>query len=223
MLAGSWDFEDTRGYSATDASGCGNDGELFASWAKGKFGSAIYCDAAAPHISIPDSPSLHLGTSDFSIALWICPTELSIASTDPRRRFISKGTRDTWWNLNLTSDGKPFIELRDSNKTMCSKRPAGSIPQNAWSHLAIVVDRAHRKIRYYFNGTPDSALDIPPSFSGHLDVPNGDLTIGSQWQPFIGLLDDVKLYRRALTEDDVRAAFIAGKTRHDTTAYQILE
>lgn len=223
MLAGSWDFEDTRGYTATDASGCGNDGELWASWAKGKFGSAIYCDSAAPHVNVPDSPSLHLGTSDFSIALWICPTELNIASRDARRRFISKTARDTWWNVNITSDGKPFIELRDSNKAMCASRPAGSIPQNAWSHLAIVVDRAHRKIRYYLNGAPDSALDIPASFSGHLDVPNGDLTIGSQWQPFIGLLDDVKLYRRALTEDDVRTAFIAGQMRHNSVAYQVIE
>lgn len=223
MLAGSWDFEGIRGYTATDDSGCGNHGEIWASFAQGKFGNAIYCESATSHVNVPDAPSLHLGTADFSIALWICPTQLAIASPDQRRRFMSKHAANTWWNLNVTADGRPFIEMRDSNGAVAAPRPNGTIPQNEWTHLAVVVDRTNRNIQYYLNGALDSSRAIPATFNGSLDVTGGDLTLGSQWQPFIGLLDGVRIFRRALDAAEIREACSAGRVRHESADYQITD
>ncbi len=224
MLMGHWRFDEAVGYVAEDSSGYANDGDVWATWAKGAFGGAVYCDDTYSHVAVPDDPTLQFGTSDFSIALWICPTMLEIDSNDRRRRFMSKDDYPrTWWNLNLTTEGKPFLEMVDANRTGCANRPAGTIAENAWTHLAVVVDRANAKTRYYFNGELDSVQDIPPRFTGALDVEGGELSIGSSWQPFVGLLDEVRIYRRVLTEDEIRADYVKEKGNRTSTAYRLVE
>jgi len=223
-LMGHWKFDEADGYVAEDSSGYENYGDVWATWATGKFGSAIFCDSTSSHIIVPDDPTLQFGTSDFSIELWICPTMLKIESNDPRRRFMSKDNYpNTWWNLNLTTDGKPFLEMVDANKAGCTNRPTGAIPENAWTHLVVVVDRANAKTKYYFNGNLDSAQGIPPAFKGALDVKGGDLSIGSPWQPFLGLLDEVKIYNRVLTEGEIKASYEKEKGKRTNAAYQLVE
>ena len=130
---------------------------------------------------------------------------------------------NTWWNLNITTDGKPFLEMTDVNRASCANRPTGAIPANAWTHLVVVVDRTNRKTRYYYNGKLDSAQDIPAKFTGALDVEGGDLSIGSRWQPFIGLLDEVKIYKRVLTEGEIRASCEKEKSNRTSAAYEVVE
>jgi len=224
MLMGHWKFDKAVAYMAEDSSGYKNDGDVWATWATGKFGSAIYCDSSYSHIEVPDDPTLQFGTSNFSIELWLCPTVLKIDSKDPRRRFMSKDNYpNTWWNLNVTTDGKPYLEMVDADKARCTNRPTGTIPENAWSHLVVVVDRTNGKTKYYFNGNLDSVQAIPPTFTGALDVEGGDLSIGCRWQPFLGLLDEVKIYRRALTENEIKASYEKEKTNRTNTAYQLVE
>ena len=224
QLMGHWKFDEADGYVAEDSSGYENYGDVWATWATGKFGSAVYCDSTYSHIAISDDPTLQFGTSDFSIELWICPTMLKIESTDARRRFMSKDNYpNTWWNLNITTGGKPFLEMVDANKANCANRPSGTIPENAWTHLVVVVDRTSAKTKYYFNGALDSAQDIPPAFTGALDVKGGELSIGCTWQPFLGLLDEVRIYKRVLTEGEIRASYDKEKGNRTNATYQLVE
>lgn len=223
-LMGHWSFDEDAGYVVPDSSGYGNDADFWASWAEGEFGGAIYCDSAYSHISVPDDPTLQLGTSDFSIELWICPAKLAIDSNDRRRRFMSKtGRGRTWWNLNVTTEGQPFLEMLDANRASGTTRASGTIPENAWTHFAVVVDRANAKVRYYLNGRLDSTRDLPSGFTGSLDVKGGELQIGSRWQPFIGLLDEVKLYKRTLSDDEITGSYEKTKANHTSTDYRIAE
>ena len=224
MLMGYWTFDDDDGYTATDSSGYGNDGDAWISWARGKFGAAAFCDPAANRIIVPDDPTLQFGTSGFAIELWICPTMLTIDTADARRRFMSKDSYpNTWWNMNITADGRPFIEMVDANKVGCHNRPKGTIPEGAWTHLVVVVDRANAKTRYYFNGSLDSAQDIPAAFSGALDVEGGDLSIGCNWHPFIGLLDEVRIYKRVLTADEIRTHYEQEKGSRASADHELVE
>ena len=225
MTRCSWDtgkLDEADGYVAEDSSGYANTGDVWATWATGKFGSAVYCDSTGSHILVPDDPTLQFGTSDFTIELWLCPTDLKIESKDARRRFMSKdGFPKTWWNLNITPEGCPFLEMVDANRAGCTNRPSGTIPENAWTHLAVVVDRTNAKTRYYFNGSLDSTQNIPARFTGPLDVEGGELSIGSTWQSFIGLLDEVKIYKRALDENEIKASYEKEKDKHTNPAYQL--
>ena len=224
MLMGHWKFDEADGYIAEDSSGYRNDGDAWATRATGTFGNAMFFDAMSSHVAVPDHPTLQFGTSDFSIELWICPTMLQIESKDARRRFMSKdGFPKTWWNLNITPDGKPFLEMVDANKKGCTNRPSGTIPENAWTHFVVVVDRANGKTKYYFNGQLDSAQNIPSTFTGALDVDGGKLSLGSTWQPFVGLLDEVEIYKRVLTESEIKASYEKEKGRRTDAAYKLVE
>jgi hypothetical protein len=223
-LVGYWTFDDGPDDVARDSSGTGNDADMMASWAKGAFGMAMCCGPEGCTADVPDDPSLHFGTDSFSIELWLCPARLDIDSKDARRRFMTKSAfPNTWWNLNLTTDGKPFIEMTDSNKAGFGGRPSGSIPARAWSHFAVVVDRAAGKVHYFINGREDSVLDLPATFTGNLDVDGGELKLGGDWQPFHGLLDDVKVYRRALSADDVRASYEQQKPTRASAEHTVVE
>ncbi len=223
-LVGHWKLDELGDYTARDSSGYANDGDVWAEWAKGGFGAAIYCEPGASKITIPDDPSLQFGTADLSISLWICPTQLAIASTDARRRFLNKDDYPrTWWNMNITTEGTPFLEMTDERKARCGNRPSGTIPEGAWTHLTVVVDRTNHKTRYYFNGKLDSAQDIPAEFTGPLDVTGADLSIGCSWQPFIGLIDDVKIYRRALTATEILNDCNKTRDTHTNAQFEIIE
>jgi len=135
MLVGHWTFNDSDDYSATDSSGCENTGELWAKWAKGPFGTAVFCDSGAANVSVPDAPTLQFGTSDFSLDLWVCPTQLAIAESDARRRVMGKNAHpQTWWNLDITSSGMPYLEMADEI-WICG-------PEEASSGLALEVKTA---------------------------------------------------------------------------------
>ena len=97
------------------------------------------------------------------------------------------------------------------------------MPENAWTHLVVVVDRTNAQTKYYFNGELDSAQPIPPTFTGSLDVEGGELSLGSSWQPFVGLLDEVRIYKRALSEGEIRADYEKEKEGRADTVYQLVE
>lgn len=223
-LAGHWPFDEGEGYTARDSSGCGNDADVWANWARGPFGTALACDQTAHSAIVRDDPTLRLGTGDFTLELWLFPTVLEIDSPDPRRRFLSKDRfPKTWWNLNLTAEGKPLLEMVDENRAMCNSRGTGAIPAGAWTHLAVVVDRTSRKVLFYYNGSLDSSHEIPGGFTGSLDVEGGDLSLGCSWQPFVGLLDDVRVFRRALSPEKVRASCEKDRARYLSAEYELVD
>jgi hypothetical protein len=62
------------------------------------------------------------------------------------------------------------------------------------------------------NGRLDSGRSLPAAFRGHLDMADKSLTTGI-WQPFIGLLGELKIYRRALSENEIRSSYEPAKPR----------
>jgi hypothetical protein len=53
-------------------------------------------------------------------------------------------------------------------------------------------------------------------------VTGGELSIGSRWQPFVGLLDEVKVFKRVLTEDEIKASYEQEKGNRTSTTYQLV-
>jgi hypothetical protein len=222
-LMGYWKFDEGEGYIAEDSSGYGNDGEVWARWAKGAFGSAIYCDSVDNAVSIADNETLQLGTDDFAIELWLCPTQLSIDSKDKRRRFLSKnGYPTSWLTMDISEQGLVKLEMIDTNRQSGSTQAKGKIRENAWTHLAVVVNRKRGDICYYINGVLDSMHAIPEKF-GDISVKGKELTIGSTWQPFIGLLDEVKIYRRPLSAQEIETEYAKGKGTRTSAKFQLVE
>jgi hypothetical protein len=219
LLSGWWKL-DEDGMEVLDSSGNQLRGEASEGQrAVGAFGRALYLDGTGDGLTVPDSPLLHFGTGSFTLEAWICPTTLSFAEPNPRRRLIEKTAwPQTYWLVDIWSDGRVQMEMADQDLHNGTTASAGGIHEKEWTHLAIVVDRERGKTSYYFNGKLDSARDLPADFKGRLDVAGVPFETGT-WQQYIGLLSDLRIYQRALSADEVSRTYEGTKATHTATAF----
>jgi hypothetical protein len=73
---------------------------------------------------------------------------------------------------------------------------------NVWTHVALTFDGA--MLRLYVGGVPVAALAV----SGSIAVSSGPLTIGGNtldFGHFSGLIDDIRIYNRALSQAEIQA------------------
>ena len=73
------------------------------------------------------------------------------------------------------------------------------------------------------NGALDSETRIPASFTGSLSVEGRDLTIPSAFKPFTGLLDELRIYRRALGSEEIRARCDGEVKKRADAAFESVE
>jgi hypothetical protein len=215
-LAGEWKLDDGEGEFATDTSGVGNDAEVYGTWVKGDFGTCLHLDGDAGALTLNDGPYLHFGTESFSLSCWLKPDR-----HDTRLMGKERFPQD-WWVINLLADGRAELVLGERNEPGKSVRPItkSTLPTGAWTHLAFVVDRPAREVRWYVNGALDSTTEIPATLTGSLSIEGIDLRIPSSYKPFAGLFDDLTIYKRTLSAAEVKAAYEAETPRRGSVKYE---
>jgi len=220
-LCAYWRFEGNS-LELQDSSGNRLTGDLGgAQRATGAFGSALYLDGGGGVATFPDCPLLQFGTGGFSLEGWLYPVSLDVTSEHKRRRVLGKeGYPATWWNVDILTDGRVQMEMADELAHSGTTVSEGVLPLMAWTHLVITVDRTSRKTSYYMNGRLDSVRDLPPTFTGALDVPGRPLLTGA-WQPYIGALSELKVYKRVLGAEDVAGSYEGAKGRYAEGAVKV--
>ncbi len=198
-LAARWRFDEGSGAVAFDCAGERRDADVSGRWLTGEFGSALHTDGRTGAVRIGDGPHLHFGTSGFTIALWLAPEELD------RRVMGKEDFPRRWWVMNLLKDGRLEMVFGQGKGKGLAMRPTSrtALPLRKWTHAAFVVDRDAREARCYIDGAPDGVTAIPAELTAALDVKGHDLVMPSQHRPFVGLVDEVRVYHRALTAADV--------------------
>lgn len=174
------------------------------------FGKAVSLDGKGDWVAIPRSDAMNVGDGDFTIAAWIHPRELR------RAGIIGLGAH-SWthgWYLEMAGE-KGVLRLEtdgpDTQPNGTVSSPSGVIRANTWQHVAAVVRRGNKgETRLYVNGYAVAKGEIGPA---NLDNPKMDLLIGriKESQPFLGDLDEVRLYRRALDEAELQALVEPGR------------
>lgn len=80
-----------------------------------------------------------------------------------------------------------------------------SIQRGSWNHIALTFDAS--KVKYYLNGQEDICFNHAQPLSSH----GGFLMIGGTahglWG-FKGLIDEVKIYRRALNPSEIQSSYL---------------
>jgi len=215
-LLGWWQGE----VDATDSSGLGNNGTLEGGlgFASGVSGRAFACDGVDDAVIVPDAASLDLGEGDFSVTYWVrtagqYPILLDKRSANPCNGFMA------------------YLQAGHPGLRICEPSGASQFTSSAFvadedfHHVAVTVERASPTGgRIWVDGELVHTFDPTPR-QGWLanEVP---LTIGRQGDDFGGLghlqgiLDDVRLYGRALSEADVHALAAA---RGDSIFWDDLE
>ncbi|MGB8226767.1 MAG: LamG domain-containing protein [Sedimentisphaerales bacterium] len=209
-LAGYWNLDETSGTTAADSSGNGNTGTLQGSplptWAAGKYGNCLSFASGGGRVYAPSSSTIDFADEDFSVALWaIQPTswsgqyELFIKGTMGVGAYPGTGKRYELYRKNAQ-----FRFCVDDNVTKSDLALASSgFCTGSWVHIVAVRDTAANKLRLYANGVlKGTVTDSTGSISQ-----NEPLYIADLEGLFTGKTDDVRIYDRVLSADDVNALY----------------
>jgi hypothetical protein len=170
-------------------------------------------------VTVPNAPELNFAQGqDFSIEAWIqpiaVPRDFGVMSIVDKRSTPNL-TQSVGYEFNL-ADGQLHCRLSgDVNGNGLECGPAGpDLRDGSFHHVALTVARGVTEGgRMYVDGQVVLTFD-PTSVIGDLSSPE-PLRIGhhaADWFNgfFKGRIDEVCIYRQALSEDQVRAVFKAG-------------
>ena len=189
--------------NANDSSGNGNNGSLVggATFAPGQGGGqALSLNGTSAYVSIPDASSISL-TGDISFALWVNPQNVSSYRTvlckQAQSTHVSPYCNYGMWRGSGVDAWRTRIEAVDQVSW-------GSAQYGSWTHLACTFNNAANTVRCYQNGTltfTSASYTSNPSDSPY------PLRIGSTaaGEYFAGLIDDVRIYGRVLSDAEVAA------------------
>ncbi len=195
-------FNEGSGTSTADASGSGNTGSIGSStWTtQGRFGNALSFNGQNARVTINDSASLDLTTA-MTLEAWVFPTVLG-----GWRDVVYKGPDDIYF-LEGSSDGTGSSPATGGTFSGSPLYGTSGLPLNTWSHLASTYDGV--TMRLYVNGAQVSSRPQ----TGQIATSTGALTIGGDatyGQHFAGRIDDVRVYKVALTQAQVEADMNTG-------------
>jgi hypothetical protein len=201
--AASWAFNEDAGTSTADASGNGNTGTLMGhtAWASGTFGTALSFSGSGDYVNVNESSSLELSTA-MTVSFWVNASD--VPGVD--QRIVSKNYD---WDVKL--NGSRHLPQFSSGSSYAALNY--SLPMGAWQHVTFTFSSG--AVIGYINGAPvamlvntfTSAYLLPSSKSGlFIGTDVGKSSFAK------GLIDDVRIYNRAMTAAEVSALY--SQTRH---------
>jgi len=163
-------------------------------YAPGMHGQAISLDGSVDYVDCGNDSSFDINDS-ITLSAWIKGTFNN--NWDP---IIAKGL--DWQLTKGMGDEAVFFCLGIDYVTGLA-----NINDNEWHHVAGVYNGS--KMDLYVDGL----LDASGSASGSLNVSAANVCIGgSATQSFNGLIDDARIYDRALSDDEIRTLYFGPAT-----------
>ena len=184
----------------------GHDGEIFGDhhwYIDGKIGRALRF-GGEDYVSVPDDDGLDLGER-FTIAGWIYLNE-----DGKNQAIISKSSPGGGWapyTFGVSDSNKLVLTIKPDNSNSNTQWIASDevLTKWDWHHVAVSFNDGEAKL--YIDGDFEGSKDlgVTPWAS------DADLTIGAGrnaggiFDGLKGRLDDLRIYRRALDENEIRA------------------
>jgi len=200
-----WDMDEGSGLTINDKSGNGNDGTISgATWTEGKYGSALSFDGVNDVVNAGNGASLNI-TKEITVGLWIKRNNLD---TVVNRGIIAKdGVGGYVLSLNYgTADHK----ITYVSPNVGTAKTVSTIDDTEWHYVACTVNESENALKLYIDGK----LDASYAKIGTLAANATSLLIGRRSDYFNGLIDDVRIYDYARTEEEIRLDYNAGMATH---------
>ena len=212
-LVGWWKLDDASGTSAADSSGNANTGTLTngPTWTTGQIGGGLSLSSAGSQsVQVSDAASLRLAGS-WTESTWIKPTALP--TSGHKGKMIDKDQSGALTNYSLAIDNNAScggvgwrVAFNDSGGATYNVCYVTSINLGTWYHVAGVWNSTTSNLMLYLNGR----LVGSTNFAGHVPTSGSGapLALGDQnASNFLdGVLDDVRIYNRALSSSEIENA-----------------
>ncbi|MDO8522948.1 MAG: LamG domain-containing protein, partial [bacterium] len=208
-LVGYWSFNDNdlAGSTAYDKSGQSNNGTLTngPTRAIGKIGQALKFDGVNDYVSTA-SNVLDPAATDFTATAWFRTNAFNGIQQDIITQLDGTGTGRSWLFINATTNA--------INSFLGGAGTVGSILQaNTWYHITLT--KSGTTITIYLNGVFN--VSSTKTVGAATGVTNIGINKDGVSDPFNGQIDDVRIYNRALTPDEIKRLYNIGGTLHVNT------
>jgi protocatechuate 3,4-dioxygenase beta subunit len=198
-LQGWWKLDEGSGTVAQDSAGGVGNGTLVngPQWVAGKVGGGLHLDGSTQYVDLGTGASLPLGRSPRSLCAWAKPEALD----STWRMILAYGQAQTRQAMYLGRYGSQLVGGAYNDDLMVG----GFWQAGVWSHVCVTYDGAVAKL--YGNGV------LVASAPRVWDVASGVAYLGRHVQGsgfWGGVIDDVRVYNRALTAEEVEAVYWQG-------------
>ncbi len=208
-LVGYWQFNEGTGTTAADSSGQGNTGSLTnmdgSEWEAGHTGapgdSALHFDGSNDFVNVPDSTSVSV-RRDLALSAWV---NLD-AHSNSQKNIVAKSENNSYrWRLtgHATDPNEQWLLINDGTGHEVHF-DGGAPTAGNWHHMAATVDFTERRVRFYVDGALTLAEDTSKT---HIADHGAPLRLGAYdgggGESFDGLLDDIAVYGRWLSSDQI--------------------
>lgn len=181
----------------------------------GKIGQGFNFDGVDDYLDVTASATDNL--SSFTVCSWIKPKKYQPQSGG-FPILVIKGSNDTsnYWDVYLEGSTGPFefgTSYDNGNKGYFQSGPV--ILSDVWSHICVIQNGTiAANFLMYFNGesTPNGG-DLGGSGGSRPTDTGAHIIIGSDItnNKYSGLIDDVRIYNRALSESEIKQIYNHGK------------
>ena len=194
-----WRAED----NAKDCVGTNNGTFIGEAYTVGMVGQTFDFNGSNAYVQVASSPAVR-PTGPFTVAAWI--NYRRISDNQAVSTIVAKGTNE--WSLGISSANKLRLSVTAGNV----KYPldgSTTLTTNAWYFISMVYDGTN--LTAYLNGQADGSR----SLSGALSFTNLPFEIGASQATsdgsftngFNGLIDEVSLYNRASSSNEVQTIY----------------
>jgi len=211
-----WSFDEGSGETTRDGSPNGLVGRMKAAWAEDGIGKAARFDGTGGAIvstALPEDK--RFGKSSWTFLAWVKPSQFTIDDKQNQRRIFAYGKYpDAYLVIDINGSGQVinyFCYKNEAGKVVSAGGGASArLALGEWAQIAFVCDREANQIRIYINSQPQGETDLPNGWAGDFSL-TSEFTVGSGWHNYMGLMDEVKIWRRAVAKEEVRSEFNALK------------
>lgn len=225
-LVGYWTFDgkNMTNATATDSSGGGTNGTLTnmtgaSSKTIGKIGQDLRFDGVDDYINLGTGTlGIPAGSTAMSISAWV-----KVSAYQSYGAIVGKGRADApygGWQLNTNGDsgGSKFDFALNISGVWSSSIINGAPGQNyatgKWYHVVGTYDGT--TIKVYVNAVVDSSVAVPGTIQYAVGDSAANVLLGRNPgfsganNHFNGIIDDVRIYNRALTAREIQSLYKAG-------------
>ena len=205
-------FDELQGGQAVDHSLYGHRGTLRGSptLAPGRFGQALELDGMRDFVEFPHDESLTVEDA-MTVMAWI-HTPRWAGDRSGWQGIVAKGNWMRSYSLYTYIEGQIHVSVNE----WVGADSTATVPLNTWAHVA--AQYANGEFRFWLNGVRSA-----PGFFTHSPKWRHPMLPGRcDWHPvrigntheggrtFLGKIDEVRVFNRALTDEEIQAEMQSG-------------